>query len=424
MANTPARVWWQSKGLGWFVTGYYAFVLKGCEHRSRQDQRIIAGYATMFPVILVMTAIMLPMFMMHNMGNRPIAFISLAGVMTYALTPFLAKRAFVLADIFVLFLVTVQSGARSFLLGAETGFQYHAVFVVYVIFMIIGFRYKWRLLAYSIYAAAFMTFCTLSFQEPSSLFAHVPPETLSGFSQINLLGAALAALLLGLLILRRAEGAENALDAEHQRSEKLLQNLLPNEIAQRLKTDATQVIADNVEDATVLFADIVGFTPRASRMPADQVVKFLNEIFQEFDALTSKHGLEKIKTIGDAYMVVGGLSASSPNHAQAMTNLARDMQTAIAKLVDDRGEKISLRIGIHSGAVVAGVIGKSKVFYDVWGETVNIASRLENNAAVDQILVTQSFATRIEGAFVSQPVGPKSLQGIGVFDTYEVLAEK
>lgn len=420
MSRSPAPSWWQNLWVWRLVVSYYAFIMRGFEDRPPQDKRVVMGYATMFPVIMLITLFLLPFFVSQNMGQRPLAIMVVVAAFSYVLIPFFAKRSLILGDISFLALLSWQSGTRAYLFGAETGFQYNMAFAVYVVFIIIGFQHKWRILAYAVYAAAFISFFHIFFPHPSSNFAHVSPETLNGFRQINILTSALGTILMGLIILRRAENAERALDAEHKRSEKLLQNLLPKEIASRLKRDENKIIADNIKDATVLFADIVAFTPRASRMPADQLVTLLNQIFQEFDTLTSRHGLEKIKTIGDSYMVVGGLPASSPKHAKAMAHLASEMMQVISTILDDRGEQISLRIGIHSGPVVAGVIGKSKVFYDVWGETVNVASRLENNAGTNQILVSKDVAQQLEGAFITQQCGSKMLHGIGVFETYQV----
>ena len=182
--------------------------------------------------------------------------------------------------------------------------------------------------------------------------------------------------------------SETALAVEHARSEALLRNLLPDEIAVRLKNKPGEIIADGLPAVTMLFADIVDFTPRAAKMKPDDLVGFLNQIFSRFDVLTAERGLEKIKTIGDAYMVAAGLPVTREDHAAIVADMAFAMQSAVQDLSVKMGEQVQLRIGIHSGPAIAGVIGTSKVFYDVWGDTVNTASRMESHGEPGRIQVT------------------------------------
>lgn len=172
--------------------------------------------------------------------------------------------------------------------------------------------------------------------------------------------------------------AEEALRYQQQQTERLLLNILPGPIAERLKQEQT-TIAENFADVTVMFADLVGFTELSSTVSPTELVEILNVIFSEFDQLAEKHGLEKIKTIGDAYMVVGGLPVPQSNHAIAIAEMALDMQTSIAQFSEETGRILNIRIGINTGPVVAGVIGTKKFIYDLWGDTVNIASRMESH---------------------------------------------
>ena len=177
--------------------------------------------------------------------------------------------------------------------------------------------------------------------------------------------------------LRAAENAEIALDREYARSEMLLLNLLPRPIASRLKDKPDEVIADRFDLVTVLFADIVDFTPRAASHKPDEIIAFLQRIFGEFDRLAEQFGLEKIKTIGDAYMVAGGLPVDRADHTAAVAEMALAMIEVSERLTAELGEDVSVRIGMHAGPAIAGVIGRQKPFYDVWGDTINVASRLE-----------------------------------------------
>ena len=177
--------------------------------------------------------------------------------------------------------------------------------------------------------------------------------------------------------LREAARAEAAAEHEYQRSETLLTNILPAAIAGRLKSRTGQVIADKFDEASILFADMAGFTARTSDTTPEELVQFLNNVFSDFDRLVEKHGLEKIKTTGDAYMVVSGVPARRIDHAPALARLALDMRDLAMDFRDPQGRSVPIRIGIASGPVVAGVVGARKFFYDVWGDAVNVASRME-----------------------------------------------
>jgi PAS domain S-box-containing protein len=214
----------------------------------------------------------------------------------------------------------------------------------------------------------------------------------------------------------QAELYKQARTAQEQ-SERLLLNILPEAIAQRLK-QSQQTIADSFEEVTVLFADIVGFTQLSSGIAPDKLVKQLNEIFSTFDRLTQKHGLEKIKTIGDAYMVVGGLPTPRPDHAEAIAQMALDMQQEIHHFTRANGEPLLIRIGINSGPVVAGVIGLNKFIYDLWGDTVNTASRMESQGIPGCIQVTATTYERLRERFVFEERGIVEVKGKGEMMTY------
>src|SRR5262249_38638280 len=178
-----------------------------------------------------------------------------------------------------------------------------------------------------------------------------------------------------------------ALDAERRTSESLLLNVLPRRIAERLKGEPGTIIADRFDSATVLFCDIVGFTELSARLAPDEIVRRLDAVFSRFDTFAGDLGLEKIKTIGDAYMVAGGIPLPRKDHADAVCDMAIQMRNCLAKM--ELEEPVSVRIGIHTGAVVAGVIGKRKFIYDVWGDTVNTASRMESHGVPGAIQVSE-----------------------------------
>ncbi|MCF2148239.1 PAS domain S-box protein [Desmonostoc muscorum LEGE 12446] len=217
--------------------------------------------------------------------------------------------------------------------------------------------------------------------------------------------------------------AEKALRHQQEQTERLLLNILPAAISKRLKEQPASITED-FADVTVLFADIVGFSQIAASMSAIQLVNLLNPIFSAFDRLTEQHNLEKIKTIGDAYMVVGGLPTGRPDHAQAIALMALDMQTAIALFNAENNQNFSIRIGIHSGSVVAGVIGLKKFTYDLWGDTVNIASRMESQGIAGKIQVTENTYKSLCNEFLFEKRGEIEVKGKGKMTTYWLIGHR
>jgi PAS domain S-box-containing protein len=217
--------------------------------------------------------------------------------------------------------------------------------------------------------------------------------------------------------------AQEALRYQQEQSENLLLNILPKPIAEQLKLYPS-TIADSFEEVSVLFADLVGFTEFSSRRSAKQLVEFLNEIFSEFDQLADQLGLEKIKTIGDAYMVVAGLPTPRKDHAEAIAQMAIDMQQALTKVNAKTGQSFSMRIGINSGSVVAGVIGLKKFSYDLWGDTVNTASRMESMGIPGEIQVTAETYKRLSHKYLLDERGVLSVKGKGEMITYLLKGSK
>ena len=219
---------------------------------------------------------------------------------------------------------------------------------------------------------------------------------------------------------RREFAAMRMLGEERARSERLLLNILPAPIAERLKS-SEDAIAEHSDGVTVLFADIVGFTPLSANKTPQALVELLNRIFSEFDALADAHGLEKIKTIGDAYMAVAGLPNPWPDHAPRAARMALAMLDVTARVAAETGEQLALRIGLDSGPVVAGVIGRRKFTYDLWGDTVNTASRMESHGVPGAIHCTEATAMLLKGAFHLQPRGAMAIKGKGEMNTFLLL---
>lgn len=226
-------------------------------------------------------------------------------------------------------------------------------------------------------------------------------------------------------ITKRLE-TEEALRHEQQKTESLLLNILPQPIAERLKQETQEagIIAEDFAEVSVMFADIVGFTQLASSMSPIELIDLLNHIFSAFDRLCEQHNLEKIKTIGDAYMVVGGLPMKQDDHAEAIAEMALDMQAAMTQFCNNTGREFSIRIGIHTGPVVAGVIGLKKFSYDLWGDTVNIASRMESHGIAGQIQITSATYERLQHKYWFEKRGVIVVKGKGEMTTYLLKGRK
>ena len=239
---------------------------------------------------------------------------------------------------------------------------------------------------------------------------------------LTLLGDAMsnAAMFAAVLVLGEAVRRGRALQLEQERSERLLLNVLPAPIAARLK-QREEVIADRFSDVTVLFADLVDFTRRSERITPEQLVQILNELFSVFDQVAQRHGLEKIKTVGDAYMVAGGLPEPRPDHAQAVAEMALAIRDEVARRSDPSGQPLQVRIGIDTGPAVAGVIGTSKFSYDLWGDTVNTASRMESYGVAGCIQVTARTYQRLKDGYRFERRGPIQVKGKGELVTYLLL---
>ena len=213
-----------------------------------------------------------------------------------------------------------------------------------------------------------------------------------------------------------------ALALERVRSERLLLNMLPAPIAERLKRDETN-IADGHADVSVMFADIVNFTRLSEEMSPNETVRLLNDIFSEFDAMADKYGLEKIKTIGDAYMVAGGLQHESSPYVDAMADMALEMHAFVGRYMAPNGESMALRVGLATGPVVAGVIGKRKFGYDLWGDTVNVASRMSTEAPVGTTQVDSVTYRRLHNRYRFDSVKHMLIKGKGQMDVYKLLGK-
>jgi len=246
--------------------------------------------------------------------------------------------------------------------------------------------------------------------------APIPSAIHTAFFVLNISGVALTAYLL-------LQYAVRARDAALASSERLLLNILPKTIADRLKREEGR-IAEAHEDVTVLFADVVDFTPFVERTEPARVVAVLDEIFSAFDRLAERHGLEKIKTIGDAYMVVAGLPVPRADHVEAMAEMALEMQADLGRLCEPLGLDLAIRIGMDTGPVIAGVIGRHKFIYDLWGDTVNTASRMESSGLPGRIQVTSATYERLRHRYRFEERGEIEVKGKGRLKAYILVGRR
>ncbi len=251
----------------------------------------------------------------------------------------------------------------------------------------------------------------------------VPTWFTTAMLALNVVGTGAVAFTVLASFATQRNAALVALRAEQERSETLIKNVLPSSIADRLKA-ATGSIADHVEAASILFADVVDFTPLSQRLSPAEVVGTLDQLFSHFDTLVERHGLEKIKTIGDAYMAAAGVPDPCADHARRAALLALDMQAAVATSVIAGRDGLELRIGINSGPVTAGVIGTKRFLYDLWGDAVNTASRMESNGTPREIQITRSTYELLQEEFVCRKRGTIEVKGKGAMETWYLVGPR
>lgn len=307
------------------------------------------------------------------------------------------------------------------MVGTDTGMQMQYLVAMAIMIVILGTESLFIPLCFGVAAGVLIV----------ALELIVPPDTgIQPRQQVFLSFVAgvtaSCAILFSIVFyaLRDTARAQAAARREHQRSETLLLNILPFSVAERLKTAAGTTIADKYDDASILFADMAGFTARASDTSPEELVGFLNRVFTDFDRLVEQHGLEKIKTTGDAYMVVSGVPVARRDHAEALANFALDMRDNATALRDPHQRRVPFRIGMASGPVVAGVVGTRKIFYDVWGDAVNVASRMESTDEEGKIQVSLEVYERLREKFVLERRGPVRIKGKGEMVTWILTGRK
>lgn len=335
----------------------------------------------------------------------------------YAGAPLLHRLSPLAAPAAVIGLYYLDMLFHTWLLGTGIGVQMYVLLGAALGVLYFGQQRTLLTIVVAAIAAAGNIAVTLTVPQDTGLLPEPLRVTAIVVTAIISAGALLMMVSYGL---NQAARAEAVAEREYERSERLLANILPSAIAARLK-EASSVVADRHDEASILFADMAGFTAQASDTSPEDLVQFLNRVFSDFDRLVERHGLEKIKTTGDAYMVVSGVPTARPDHAQALANLALEMREAAAGWRDPRGRGVPVRIGISSGPVVAGVVGTRKFFYDVWGDAVNVASRMETTGSAGKIQVSQETYEHLRDAFVLEARGEIEIKGKGSMPTWFLL---
>lgn len=389
---------------------------------ERIARRLRAVNITLWCVAAVIGAFAIFRFLDPAPGRWPVALLNLAAAVVFAALPLLhrfgplwAPLSFVALSYAFIFWVTTVVGT-----GGAAYLYYLTAAALGVVFA--GTERIWIAAAMTAVAAALI------------ILVHVVAPHSTGFLtdrqlfNTNFVGNVVAscAILFAVVhyAVRAIARAEAAAEREFRRSETLLANILPPRVAARLKDKADAEIADAYPEASILFLDLAGFTALASDVPPRDLVRFLNGVFARLDALVERHGLEKIKTTGDAYMVVSGVPEPRADHAEALADLALEMRAALAGLADPKGRAVPVRIGIASGPVVAGVVGTRRFFYDVWGDAVNMAARMEQTGEPGQIQVAPETHARLEARFELAERGVIEVRGKGAVRTWFLLGRR
>ncbi|OBF11811.1 adenylate cyclase [Mycobacterium sp. ACS4331] len=354
-------------------------------------------------------------------GVERIAAINIASALVFLTIPLLRRFGELVPAITFVIAAYASVSFMAWTIGTGSGLQFY--FLISASIVVLALGTDRIVLASALVAVGAILVVVLELNVPRSTGVMPDWSLTIGFIS-SVASSCLMAFATVWYVLREVGRAEVAMELEYQRSEQLLANILPSTIAERLKDPDHDMIADAYDDASILFADIAGFTRRASETAPCDLVGFLDRLYTQFDALVDQHGLEKIKTTGDSYMVVSGVPTPRPDHLAALALLALDMATTVAGLRDPEGRPVPIRIGLAAGPVVAGVVGARRFFYDVWGDAVNVASRMETTDQEGRIQVPDAVYRRLRDDFVFEERGDVEIKGKGVMHTWYLTGRR
>ncbi len=382
---------------------------------ARYDQRMY--YSMLLANFMALALHFVWIFVFRSLGNTALSLVNIGSVAIWVFNIALIRGwgAVLTAVVIGAFEVLGHQFLAIYYFGWGYGFQYFLLVIVAFAFMM---NFRNMVIPIGLFIACLVSFLWYYYSVQYWLpHNDADPAIRETFLMANVTTAFTILAIMSYVYSEAARKAEAKLALEQQKSERLLLNILPASIADRLK-ERTSVIADHFESTTVLFADIVGFTALAEQISPTEIVGRLNRVFCAFDDLADRYGLEKIKTIGDAYMVAGGFPDQRDGHANDVSAMALDMLTAIEACKMNGESALSIRVGIHTGPAVAGVIGVKKFVYDVWGDTVNTASRMESSGLPGRVQLSEQTAALLAPEFQIEKRGEVEIKGKGRMTTY------
>ncbi|HZA09827.1 adenylate/guanylate cyclase domain-containing protein [Mycobacterium sp.] len=354
-------------------------------------------------------------------GLWEVAVINFVAALIFVAVPLLHRFGPLVPSLTLILTSYASLSVVTWTVGTSSGLQFYYLVAATIVLLVIGTDHM--VIASILAATGAAIVIALQFLVPADTGAQPGWAITLGFV-INVIAAWGMVLATVSYALREIARAEDAMDQEYERSESLLENILPGSIAARLKNPSATIIADRYADASILFADIAGYTERASDMTPADLVEFLNRLYTDFDQLVERHGLEKIKTSGDCYIVVSGVPEPRPDHLEALACLAINMRDTVDGLIDPRGREVPLRMGIGAGPLVAGVVGTRRFFYDVWGDAVNVASRMESTGVEGKIQIPHDLYRRLDPEFVLEERGEVTVKGKGKMRTWFLVEQR
>jgi adenylate cyclase len=404
-------------GISGLVSGFGRLAEAGTSGYRRDIKRRLM-ILNVFAYLIILTTVIFALRygLTEGMEYRPLVLINLCIALVVAFVPFAHRFSEIAGGLLIVVTEYVALTGIASYLGREGGTALLFVIGAAAPFFVFGLERIRLAVAVVVIGLVLHLYVWFSYP-PGSAFIPPNPRILNDLytqSAITAFGLIAVTVWYAFRLVENAKGE----------TDRLLRNILPEKIVERLKTKPDTLIADTFDSASILFSDISGFVPLARSLGAAKVVDLLNTIVREFDALAAKHGVEKIKTIGDAYMAAAGIPEPAADHTERVARLGLDMLAFIEKLRRETGIDIAIRIGIASGPVMAGVIGTNKFSYDVWGDTVNLASRLENRSVPGRILICPACRQRLEHAFTFESRGAIEIKGVGMQETFFVTGQK
>ena len=398
------------------VSALTRFAEAGTAHYPRAIRRRLTIVNLMALLIAVFSAVYAIVFTVYGpalywpliVANLLLVVVALFIPLAHRINDIAAALLLALAEFVALFFFV-------WALGRDSGIQINYIIAAAVAFALYGLSHLRIVLAVSALALALHVAAWFLFPPERALIAADPVLLANLYVSSAVTTFCIIALIVGY--------AFTTADRARAEADTLLANILPEAIADRLKARPGERVADAVPDASVLFSDLVGFTQLAKELGAERTVGLLDAIVTAFDRLAAAHGVEKVKTIGDGYMAVSGVSSPTPDHLDRLARMALQMPPLVARLSAEHGVDLKIRIGIGGGPVMAGVIGADKFSYDVWGEMVNLAARLESHGVPGEIQVTRALSLSLGDRFHFERRGPIEVKGVGVIETWLLKAE-